>query len=261
MREGWFGRLLTHGATALVLVFLIAPLIVAIMLSFAPTELLAFPPRGFSLRWYADFFTAGRWTLATWNSLVVATATMVLSTLLGAMAAVGLHLGRFPGQGLLLVLLSMPVVTPHIVTAAAMFFAFSIVGLTNSLPGVVLAHTVIAVPFVVLTVSAALRGFDAALLRAAASLGASPPLAVWRVVVPMVWPGIAAGAVFAFATSLDELVVTLFMAGPGQFTLPVQMYATVREYTTPTLLAASSFLFLCSLVLLLANEVLRRRHI
>lgn len=160
--------------TGLILAFLMLPMLAAMWLSFSPTELMAFPPQGFSLRWYQDFFTNGRWVLATKNSLVVAALTMVVATLLGTMAAIGLHLGRFRGRGVLVALLTLPMVTPFIVTAAAMFFAFSLIGIAGTLPGLVLGHTVIAVPFVVVSVLATLQTFDANLLRAAASLGASP---------------------------------------------------------------------------------------
>jgi putative spermidine/putrescine transport system permease protein len=244
---------------ALVLAFLSLPMLAVLWLSFSPTELLSFPPKGISLRWYADFFANERWVLATRNSLVVATATMVVATALGTSAALGLHLGQFRGRGVLLALLTLPMVTPFIVTAAAMFFAFSLVGLAGTLPGLVLGHTVVAVPFVLVSVLASLATFDNTLLRAAASLGAPPLMAFRRVLLPRIWPGVAAGAVFAFATSLDEFVITLFLAGPGQFTLPRQMYANVREYMTPTILAAASLLFLASLALLLVTEALRRR--
>jgi putative spermidine/putrescine transport system permease protein len=246
--------------TVLVLAFLTLPMLAVLWLSFSPTELLRFPPRGISLRWYADFFANERWVLATRNSLVVASATMAVATVLGTAAALGLHLGRFRGRAVLVALLTLPMVTPFIVTAAAMFFAFSLVGLAGTLPGLVLGHTVVAVPFVLVSVLASLATFDGTLLRAAASLGAPPLMAFRRVLLPRIWPGVAAGAVFAFATSLDEFVITLFLAGPGQFTLPRQMYANVREYMTPTILAAASLLFLASLVLLLVTEALRRRQ-
>lgn len=245
--------------TALVLAFLILPMLAAFWLSFAPTELLRFPPRGLSLRWYQDFFTNERWVLATRNSLLVATCTMLVATLLGTSAALGLHLGKFRGRAVILALLTLPMVTPFIVTAAALFFAFSAVGLAGTLPGLVLGHTIIAVPFVVISVLASLATFDATLLRAAASLGAPPLMAFRRVLLPRIWPGVAAGAIFAFAASLDEFVITLFLAGPGQFTLPRQMYANVREYMTPTILAAASLLFLASFVMLLVTEALRKR--
>ncbi|WP_372619744.1 ABC transporter permease [Falsiroseomonas sp.] len=243
----------------LVLAFLMLPMLAVLVLSFSPTEVLSFPPRSLSLRWYADFFADDRWVLATRNSLVVGAATMCVATVLGTAAALGLHLGQFRGRAVLLGLLTLPMVTPFIVTAASMFFAFSLVGLSGTLPGLVLGHTVVAVPFVLVSVLASLATFDPNLLRAAASLGAPPWMAFSRVLLPRIWPGVAAGAVFAFATSLDEFVITLFLAGPGQFTLPRQMYANVREYMTPTILSAASLLFLASLALLLVTEALRRR--
>lgn len=246
-------------AAGLVLLFLLAPMLAAMLMSLSPTELLVFPPRGLSLRWYVEFLTDPRWVLATANSLLVAAATTVLATALGTLAALGLHFGRFRGRGLLVALLTLPLVTPYIVTAAAMFLAFTSVGLAGSLAGLVLGHTVVAVPFVLLAVMASLRTFDANLLRAAASLGATPASAFRHVVAPAIWPGIAAGAVFAFATSLDEFVITLFLAGPGQFTLPRQMYASVRDFLSPTILAAATMLFLASLLFLAASELLRRR--
>jgi putative spermidine/putrescine transport system permease protein len=245
--------------TALVLAFLMLPMLAALWLSFSPTEILRFPPPGLSLRWYADFFGNERWVLATRNSLVVAAATMVVATALGTAAALGLHLGQFRGRAVILALLTLPMVTPFIVTAASLFFAFSLVGLSGTLVGLVLGHTVIAVPFVVVSVVASLTTFDGALLRAAASLGAPPWMAFRRVLLPRIWPGVAAGAVFAFAASLDEFVITLFLAGPGQFTLPRQMYANVREYMTPTILAAASLLFFASFAMLLVTEALRKR--
>lgn len=248
-----------RAVTAAVLLFLLAPMVVVVAMSFSPTEALVFPPRGLSLRWYAEFAASDRWTSATRNSLIVAGCTTAVATLLGTLAALGLHLGTFRGRATIAAMLSLPIVTPYIVTAAAMFFAFSVVGLTGTLVGLVLAHTVVAVPFVVLSVAAALRGFDMNLLLAAASLGARRGTAFRRVLVPGIWPGIAAGAVFAFATSLDEFVITLFMAGPGQFTLPRQMYAAVRDFVSPTILAAATVLFLGSTLFLLASEALRWR--
>ncbi|PZW44897.1 putative spermidine/putrescine transport system permease protein [Humitalea rosea] len=243
-----------------VLLFLMAPMLAVVPLSFSGSEVLRFPPEGFSWRWYVAFFASDRWLLASRNSLIVASAVAVVATLLGTLAALGLHLARFRGRGLILALLAMPIVTPSIVTAAAVFFAFSVVGLTGSLVGLVLAHTVIAVPFVVIAVLASVQGFDPVLLRAAAGLGASPAAAFRRVMLPLIAPGVATGAVFAFATSFDEFIITLFIAGPGQFTLPRQMYASVREFLDPTICAAAVLLFLCSLVLLLLSEAARGRR-
>uniref|UniRef100_A0A9E8CQY1 ABC transporter permease n=1 Tax=Bosea sp. NBC_00436 TaxID=2969620 RepID=A0A9E8CQY1_9HYPH len=253
------GRLALALVTSLILLFLVAPIIVVFPLSLSSGELLVLPTPGYSLRWYADFFSSSRWLDATWNSFVVGIATMVLATLLGTLAAFGLFLGRFPGKALLLAILSLPMVTPVIVTAIAMYFALSLVGLGSTLTGLILAHTVLSVPFVLLTVLASLQTFDPNLLRAAASLGANPAVSFRRVVLPLIAPGVATGALFAFATSFDELIVALFIASPGQFTLPRQMYAGLREFLSPTIAAAAVLLILFSVLLLALNEFIRKR--
>jgi len=217
---------------------------------------LTLPTPGWSLRWYADFLNSGRWLHATANSLIVGTATAMLATLLGTLAAVGIHLGRFRWRSLLLAMLSVPIVVPWVIAGVAMYFAFAAVGLAGTLPGLILAHSVLALPFVVLTVLASLQRFDPTLLRAAASCGAPLPLALRRVLAPMVAPGIAAGALFAFAVSFDEVIVAVFIAGPEQFTLPRQMLAGVREFLSPTICAAAVVLTAVSLLLLaLASRV------
>lgn len=258
MSGGSAWRLAIGAAALLVLAFLLAPMAAIIPLSLAPTELMRFPPDGVSLRWYEEIFSSSRWLLAARNSLVVAVATTAIATLLGTLAALGLTLGRFRGKAVLIALLSLPIVTPSIVTAAAMFLAFSLAGLAGTLVGLVLAHTVVAVPFVLIAVLAALKGFDMTLLRAAAASGAAPHVAFRRIVVPLIAPGILTGAVFAFATSFDEFIITLFIAGPAQYTLPRQIYASVREYLSPAICAAAVMLFLCSTALLALTSWARR---
>lgn len=253
------GRLALGLVTGLILLFLVGPIIVVFPLSLSSGELLVLPTPGYSLRWYQDFFSSSRWLDATWNSFVVGIATMVLATFLGTLAAFGLFLGRFRGKALLLAILSLPMVTPVIVTAIAMYFALSLVGLGSTLTGLILAHTVLSVPFVLLTVLASLQTFDPNLLRAAASLGANPAVSFRRVVLPLIAPGVATGALFAFATSFDELIVALFIASPGQFTLPRQMYAGLREFLSPTIAAAAVLLILFSVLLLALNEFIRKR--
>ena len=246
--------------TALLLLGLVLPVLAVVPLSFSSGTLLALPVPGWSWRWYAEFFGSGRWLLATRNSVEVAVATTLLATPLGAAAAMGLAFGRFPGKPVVLALLTAPIVVPAVITALALYFAFARVGLNGTLPGLVLAHTVLAVPYVVLVVLAALREFDLTLLRAAASLGAAPGLVVRRVVLPIVAPALATGALFAFATSFDELIVALFVAGPGQFTLPRQMLAGVHEQLSPTICAAAVLLTLVSLLLFGASEAVRVRE-
>jgi putative spermidine/putrescine transport system permease protein len=240
--------------TVAVLLFLLLPILAVVPLSFSSSALLSLPVPGFSLRWYQDLFGNGRWLLAARNSLIVGVATMVLATGLGTMAALGLFLCRFRGQGVVIALLSLPMVTPVIVVAVAMYFAFSYIGLASTLAGLVLAHTVLALPYVLITVLASLRNFDRTLLRAAATLGSPPVTTFRRVMLPLIAPGVASGAVFAFATSFDELVVSLFIAGPGQFTLPRQMYSGIHEFLSPTVTAAAVLLVVCSMLLLALAE-------
>jgi putative spermidine/putrescine transport system permease protein len=252
-------RLLLRTTTVLVLLFLIAPIIVVFPLSFSSGELLTLPVPGYSWRWYDDFFNSSKWLVATRNSFIVGVATAVLATLLGTIGALGIFLGRFRGKTLLIALLSLPMVVPVVVTAVAVYFAFSVVGLNNTLAGLVIAHTVLSVPYVLLTVLATLQTFDRNLLKAAATLGAPPHVAFRRIVLPLIAPGVATGALFAFATSFDELVVAIFVAGPAQFTLPRQMYAGLREFLSPTIAAAAVLLIVLSLALLALNEWIRGR--
>lgn len=245
--------------TIAILLFLLLPILVVIPLSFSSGELLTLPTPGFSLRWYQDFFADSRWLLATRNSFIVGIATAILATILGTLAALGIFLGNFRGKAVLVAMLATPMVVPVVVTAVAVYFAFGLVGLNNTLTGLVLAHTVLSIPYVLITVLATLQTFDRNLLRAAATLGAPPHVAFRRIVLPLIAPGVATGALFAFATSFDELVVALFVASPAQFTLPRQMYAGLREFLSPTITAAAVLLILLSLVLLAANEWVRAR--
>ena len=250
---------LVRAFTVLVLLFLIAPIAVVFPLSLSSGELLTLPTPGWSWRWYEDFFTSSKWLLATRNSFIVGIATAILATFLGTLCALGIYLGRFRGKALLVAVLSTPMVVPVVVTAVAVYFAFSFVGLNNTLTGLILAHTVLSVPYVLITVLATLSTFDRNLLKAAATCGAPPHVAFRRVVLPIIAPGVATGALFAFATSFDELIVAIFVSGPGQFTLPRQMYAGLREFLSPTIAAAAVLLILCSILLLAANELIRSR--
>ena len=255
------GMWLTRAWLGLVLLFLITPMLVVVPLSFSSGEVLTLPMPGFSLRWYEDFFTSGRWLSATRNSFVVGLHTAAFATLLGTLAAFGMFLwGRVPR--LPAGLLSLPLVVPSVIAGVAMYFAFALVGLTNTLAGLILAHTVLALPYVVVTVLASLQGFDRTQLRAATSLGAPFPVVLRRVVLPQIAPAVAAGGLFAFATSFDELIVALFIAGPEQFTLPRQMLAGLREFLSPTITAAAVLLTLVSLLLLALHQAVwgRKGH-
>ena len=245
--------------TALVLLFLVAPILIIVPLSFSSGSFFHYPLPGFSMRWYHDFFTSSFWLPSVWNSLIVGSAATALATVLGTLAALGIWRSRFPGQALVLALLISPMVVPSIIVAVGVYFAFAPLGLTDGYSGLILAHTTLAVPFVVVTVLATLSGFDRTLLRAAASLGAPPVTTFRRVTLPLILPGVLSGAVFAFAASFDEVVVALLLAGPGQRTLPRQMFAGINDNISLTITAAATMLIAVSLVLMVAVGRLRRR--
>jgi putative spermidine/putrescine transport system permease protein len=244
----------------LVLAFLVLPILVIVPLSFSAGAFLTFPLPGLSLRWYEEFFTSGPWQLALRNSLIVAGATTVLATALGTLAALGLTRADFPGKTALMGVIISPMVVPLVIVAVGVYFFYAPLGLTGSLVGLTLAHTALAVPFVVITVAATLYGFDRNQVRAAASLGASPAVVFLRVTLPLILPGVISGALFAFVTSFDEVVVALFLTGPGERTLPRQMFNGIRENISPVIAAAATLLIALSVLLMLTVEALRRRN-
>jgi len=241
-----------------VLLFLVVPILVIIPLSFNSDSYFTYPLAGFSLKWYAAFFESPNWLLALRNSLLVAGVATLLSTLLGGAAALGLSHPRFPFKRLAMAIILAPMILPVIISAVALYFTVTRLGLTDSLPALILAHTTIAAPFVIIAVSAGLEGFDQNLMRAAASLGAPPMVAFRRVMLPLLAPSVATGAIFAFVASFDDLVIALFVAGTEQRTLPRQMWSGVRENLDPTILAVATMLVGLSAVVLLAVGLLRR---
>ncbi|MGH6938656.1 ABC transporter permease [Hypericibacter sp.] len=244
---------------AAILVFLIAPILVIMPLSFNSEPYFSYPMPGLSLRWYEDFFTNVRWTSALKMSIIVAVSVTLVSTALGTLAALGLSRPRFPARGLIMSLLISPIVVPVIISAVGMYFFYTRVGLTNSIPGIVLAHTALATPFVVITVTATLSGFDQTLTRAAASLGSNPVHSFFKITLPLILPGVISGGLFAFVTSFDEVVVVLFIASPEQRTLPKQMFSGIREMISPTITAAATLLIVFAVAMLTTVELLRRR--
>ncbi len=244
---------------ALVFLFLIAPILVIMPLSFNPEPYFTYPLGGISTRWYEEFFTSERWQTALENSIVIACATTALATTLGTVAALGLARANFPLRALVMGILISPMIVPIVITAVGMYFFYAMVGLTNTYIGLILAHTALATPFVVITVTATLTGFDQSLTRAGAGLGAAPMRVFFAVVLPLILPGVISGALFAFVTSWDEVVVVLFLASPEQRTLPKQMFSGIREMISPTITAAATLLIILSVLLLTSVELLRRR--
>ena len=248
-------RFLYHGYCALVFCFLVAPILVIVPLSFNAEPYFTFTPgmlrldpEAFSLEWYRALFAGGEWTRALGNSLLIGTASALLATALGTLAALGLTSPAMPGRRLVTALLISP-----------MIFFYSDIGLTQTHLGLILAHAALGAPFVVITVTATLAGFDRNLMRAAESLGAGPFEAFRRVRLPLIAPGVLSGAFFAFAASFDEVVVVLFMGGLNQRTIPRQMWSGIREEINPTILAAATFLIAFALLLLFTVERLRSR--
>src|SRR5262245_17134492 len=249
-----------HGIIcALVFLFLIAPILVIMPLSFNSESFFSYPMPGLSLKWYDDFFLNDRWQLALRNSIIVGTAVTVLATSLGTVAALGLSRGNFKGREGVISLLISPMVVPIIISAVGMYFFYTSIGVSNSLPGLILGHTALATPFVVIVVTATLSGFDHTLTRAGANLGAPPQTVFFKIILPLILPGVISGALFAFVTSFDEIVVVLFLAGPEQRTLPKQMYSGIREIISPTITAAATFLIIIAVAVLTTVELLRRR--
>lgn len=248
-----------YGFSGLVLIFLMLPILAIVPLSFNSDSFLLYPMSGFSLKWYQEFFLSAVWRNALINSLIVAPCATMLAVVLGAMAAIGLTYADFRGKALLTSMLISPMVVPVVIVGVATYISFAPLGLTGSYLGLILVHAVLGVPFVVTTVSATLQGFDQNLVRAAASLGANPLSAFLRVTLPIIAPGIVSGGLFAFGTSFDEVVVTLFLASPSQTTLPRQMFAGIRENISPAIAAAATILIALATLMLLTLEWLRRR--
>ena len=250
----------------LIFFFLIFPLVVVIPLSFNAVpfftftkEMLALDPAGYSLKWYEDFFSNLNWQGAVRNSVIIAFFATLLSTTLGTLAALGLSRPTMPAKTLVMSILISPMIVPLIISAAGMFFFYSRIGLQGTHIGVILAHAALGTPFVVITVTATLVGFDKSLIRASASLGASPTTTFFKVIVPLILPGVISGALFAFITSFDEVVVVLFVGSFKQRTIPWQMFSGIREHISPTILAVATILVLVSVALLISVELLRRR--
>jgi putative spermidine/putrescine transport system permease protein len=263
----------------LIFFFLIAPIIVIIPLSFNAQDfftftpkMLAFDPEGYSTKHYEDFFTNSDWQLALRNSLKIAPVATLLSVSLGTLAAIGLSQSHVPFRRAIMAILISPMIVPLIISATGMYFFYSNpyiptpfgridlpFTLTGTYIGVVLAHAALGIPFVIITVTATLVGFDQSLTRAAANMGAGPVTTFFRVQMPLILPGVVSGALFAFITSFDEVVVVLFVGSAGQKTLPWQMFTGLREQISPTILAVATILIAVSIALLFVVELLRRR--
>lgn len=243
----------------LTLIFLLLPIFAIVPLSFSDSTLLLYPIPSFSFKWYGALFHSDEWIRAAKNSFIVAPSATLIATVLGTLAAAGLHRIEFHGKGLLMAILISPMIVPLVVVGVGIYLFFAPYGLTSSYIGLILAHAALGAPFVLTTVSATLQGFNENLVRASYSLGASPLHTFFKITLPIIAPGVIAGALFAFATSFDEIVVTLFLAGPEQTTLPRQMFTGIRENINPIIAAVATILIIFSTTLLLTLEWLRSR--
>ena len=260
-----------------IFVFLITPILVVMPLSFNAQdfftftpEMLQFDPEGYSLKHYRDFFTNNEWQRSFKNSLLIAPIATLVSVSLGTLAAIGLSQSHVPFKRAITAILISPMIVPLIISATGMFFFYSHVG--NFLEGtigldknfvgyvkVILAHSVLGIPFVIITVTATLVGFDSSLTKAAANMGANPIKTFFKIQMPLILPGVISGGLFAFITSFDEVVVVMFVGSTNQKTLPWQMFTGLREQISPTILAVATILVAISIALLITLEMLRRR--
>ncbi|MDV7143366.1 ABC transporter permease [Tropicimonas sp. TH_r6] len=271
---------------ALIFLFLIAPILIVIPLSFNAEpyftfteKMLSLDPTGYSTRWYDLLLTFGMtdpdaardsswwadaWANAAWinaakNSVIIGFFSTLLATFLGTLAALGLSRPEMPFRRVIMAVLISPMIVPIIITATGLFFFYSATGLANSYIGIIMAHATLGIPFVIITVTATLVGFDQTLTQAAASLGANPTTTFFKITMPLILPGVISGALFAFVTSFDEVVVVLFVAAHDQQTIPRQMWNGIREQISPAILSVATILVIVSIALLTTVELLRRR--
>ncbi len=248
-------------ACGLILFFLVAPLFAIIPLSFNSEPFFTFPMPGVSTRWYEALFASSKWQHATQLTFGVAFSVMVIATCLGTLAALGITFADFPMKAFVIGLFLSPLMVPHLIVGLGMFFFYAWAGVVYTPWGLILAHTVLATPFVVLTVTATLTNFNINLMRAGSSLGAGPIAVFFRIVLPVILPGVVGGAVLAFVASFDELIIAILISGPEYKTIPRQMWSGVREELSPVVTAAATVLISFSIVIMGFAEWLRRRTV
>lgn len=254
-----WGQFVLTTTSYLILLFLILPVFIIIPLSFSSQRYLEFPPKGFSFQWYISFFSDYNWTMATWTSFKIAFSVAILSTILGTLSSYFFVRAKCKGKNLIYTFMLSPMIIPAIVFAIAVYFFFAKLKLIGSVVGMILAHTVLAVPYVIVIVTATLQGFDMNLERAAMSLGANRLKTFRKVIFPLVRTGVLSGALFAFLTSFDEVIIAIFISGTTAHTLPKRMWETITMETDPTITAIATMLIFLTVGLLLVIEIFRRR--
>ncbi len=249
-----------------VFLFLVLPILILVPLSFNSgsffsfsQEMLSLDPSAFSLRWYEDFFNDPKWMMAIKNSFIIAVFSTIVAVILGTIAAMGLNSPKVPFKNTLMLILISPMIIPLIILAAGMYFFYGYVNLLGTYTGLIIAHAILGVPFVLLNVLSALSAYDTNLTKASNSLGAGRYYTFFNVMFPIIRPGIISGALFAFITSFDEVIIIIFLASPEQKTIPRQMFSGLREQISPTILAASTMLLIFSVLLLLSIQYMQRK--
>ena len=254
-----FWRVVLLASSGLVLAFLVAPIFAIVPLSVNDSQFLTYPMRGLTLHWYDELFRSERWGLSVKNSFFIGTLAALIATVLGTLAAIGLLRWGFRGKAMLTGILLSPMVVPIVIYGVGLSFFFAPLGLTSTYTGIILAHAALGSPFVLVTVTATLSTFDWAMVRAAQSLGAGGWTVFRKVMLPLIAPGVASGALFAFATSFDEVVTILLIGGPQHRTIPREMFSSIRESISPTIAAAATLMTATAIALLLTVEALKRR--
>lgn len=249
----------------LIFAFLILPILAVVPLSFSALpffaytpEMLRLEPSAFSTQWYKQVLFGTEWRAAFFNTMEIGLWSTVMATAIGTLAALGLERSTFRGREVLSAIFLLPIFAPTIVLATGLYFLYAELGLLNTKLGIILAHATISAPFVMLSVRASLSMIDSRLMRAAANLGAGPVFAFRSVTLPLAMPGIIGGAILAFATSFDELVIVLFVGGVETTTIPRQMWTGVREDLSPRVLAVSSLMAALAIGTLILTQLLRR---
>ncbi len=253
------GGVATVVFAVLVLVFLMAPLLIVVPVSFSDSTLLRFPPRGFSLRWYEAYLGDPAWLMATEVSLKVGVIVATLSVVLGTLTALGITRGRFPGRALVQAFVLSPLIVPVIILGVGLYYFFSFLKLNGTVAGLVIGHTVLTYPYATVVITASLEKFDVNLERVAMGLGANRLRTFWRVTLPGIRPGIVVATLFCFLISFDEVVIAIFVSGPETTTLPRKMWDGIRFELNPTIAAVSTLLIVFSWIIMLGGELLRRR--
>ncbi|WP_349506714.1 ABC transporter permease [Agrobacterium tomkonis] len=253
---GW--RLFLYVATAVVILFMVLPILAILPLSFNGSQFLAYPMRGASAQWYGELISSPKWSHAIWNSLLIGSSAAIIATILGTTAALGLWWSEYKGKAIVTAFLLSPMVVPVVVFGVGLSLFLGPLGLVRSYTSIILAHAALGSPFVVITVGAALASYDRNLTRAALGLGAEPIYAFRRVMLPLIVPGVLSGAVFAFATSFDEVVVVMLIGGPEHRTLPREMFSAIRENLSPTIAAAATVMTIAAIAVVACVQILQR---